>query len=151
MALRLKHAWRKYLGLHGSLWVFEEPQKPKPPSVFNQPAAWSTIIAAISAVLTAIFAYNNFTLTKQTTVQNHPPKLVATEFGIQRVSDGWLFYVEGENEGESEAVNPHAQVECRGNGDDATYNSVHGKNISPGAAFEFFWREFLMARRMAPS
>jgi uncharacterized membrane protein len=93
MALREKHAWRRRLGLRGSLWYFEEPKKPKPPSVFNQPAAWSAIVTAISAVLTAIFAYNNYLFTKQSYLQTHPPKLVAVSAEIDHGGGGWTYIV----------------------------------------------------------
>jgi len=122
MALREKHAWRRWLGLRGSLWYFEQPKRPKPPSAFSQPAAWSAIVAAISAILTAIFAYDNYHLTKQSYRQTHPPKLVAVSAFIVREPDSLAYYLMIRNEGDTEAHNVHATLLFLGNRDSISLN-----------------------------
>jgi hypothetical protein len=133
MALREKHAWRRRVGLRGSLWYFEEPKKPKLPSVFNQPAAWSTIIAAISAVLTAMFAYNNYLLTKQSYLQTHPPKLVGIYAVVSHDGDGWTYSVLARNDGNTEALNVDAVLIYGSPTDDPrTVNFGKRQNIPAG-------------------
>jgi hypothetical protein len=133
MALKEKHAWRRRLGLRGSLWYFEEPKKPKPPSVFSQPAAWSAFVAAISAVLTAIFAYNNYLFTKQSYMQTHPPKLIATLAQIDHGDGGWTYSVMVRNDGNTEALNIYARLVFGGTTHDARFVDLFDNGMPAGS------------------
>jgi len=61
--LKQKGRWRSRLGLKGHIYYYDETPSKKRFQTLG-PAVWSAIIAALSTILTAIFAFQNLNLTK---------------------------------------------------------------------------------------
>jgi hypothetical protein len=70
--LKQRGRWRSWLRLKGRIWYYDDSPKT---SLFTNPGLWSACVAAISTILTAIFAWQNFQLNKTNFSLAHPPKL----------------------------------------------------------------------------
>jgi hypothetical protein len=112
--LRVTKPWRRLFGLKGSIFYYDDK--------VDAGVKWSTThssaaIAALSTVLTAIFAYQNLSLTQANFAVAHPPKLEAISLGARHSGDDvtFSFFVKNNSDSLAKdawvalAIHPHEE------------------------------------------